>query len=137
VVSRKWLGNAATVWIALAAILVALALYVGVLPRLLDHFVGAAFVAKLAISGCLLIPLGIVMGMPFPTGLRALAEGRARSNSIEWAWAMNAAASVLGSVLAIVIAIEFGLNATLACGAGAYAAALLLSRKLRFRPSLA
>lgn len=77
------------------------------------------------------------MGMPFPTGLRALAESQAQSSSIEWAWAMNAASSVLGSVLAIVIAIEFGLNATLACGAGAYALALLLSRKLRLRPSAA
>lgn len=135
VVSRRCLTNAATVWVALAAIIVALAFYVGVLPQLLEHFVGAAFVSKLAISGCLLAPLGFAMGMPFPTGLRALAEVRARSNSIEWAWAMNAASSVLGSVLAIVIAIEFGLNATLACGAAAYAAALLLSTKLRFRPS--
>ena len=39
---------------------------------------------------------------------------------------MNAASSVLGSVLAIVIAIQFGLTATLACGAAAYVAALLL-----------
>jgi len=136
VISRNWLAKSARVWIALTAIILALALYIWVLPRLLDHFVGAAFLAKLAISGCLLVPLGMAMGMPFPTGLRALAEGRARSDSIEWAWAMNAAASVLGSVLAIVIAIQFGLNLTLACGAVAYATALLLSRKLRFRPTL-
>ncbi len=35
---------------------------------------------------------------------------------------MNAASSVLGSVLAMVIAIQFGLNVTLACGAAAYCA---------------
>ena len=45
---------------------------------------------------------------------------------MEWAWAMNAASSVLGSVLAIVIAIQFGFNVTLACGAAAYVLALLL-----------
>ena len=44
----------------------------------------------------------------------------ASDNSVEWAWAMNAAASVLGSVLAMVIAIQFGLTVTLACGAAAY-----------------
>jgi hypothetical protein len=33
---------------------------------------------------------------------------------------MNAAASVLGSVLAMVIAIQFGLTVTLTCGAVAY-----------------
>jgi hypothetical protein len=44
---------------------------------------------------------------------------------------MNAAASVLGSVLAMVIAIQFGLTATLACGAIAYMLALLLTPALR------
>jgi hypothetical protein len=44
---------------------------------------------------------------------------------------MNAAASVLGSVLAMVIAIQFGLNVTLACGATAYLLALLLTPALR------
>ena len=39
---------------------------------------------------------------------------------------MNAASSVLGSVLAMVIAIQFGLNVTLTCGAAAYSLALLL-----------
>jgi len=86
------------------------------------------------ISGALLVPLGFAMGMPFPTGLRALAaiehEGLG-GNSIEWAWAMNAASSVLGSVLAIVIAIQFGLSVTLSCGAVAYMLALLLRGKLR------
>jgi hypothetical protein len=80
------------------------------------------------------------MGMPFPTGLRALASTsetdlagselgeppNTADNAVEWAWAMNAAASVLGSVLAMVIAIHFGLNVTLACGGAAYALALML-----------
>jgi hypothetical protein len=39
---------------------------------------------------------------------------------------MNAASSVLGSVLAIIIAIQFGLTVTLACGALAYVVAMLL-----------
>jgi hypothetical protein len=80
----------------------------------------------------MLIPLGFAMGMPFPTGLRSLAkESAVYSSAIEWAWAMNAASSVLGSVLAMVIAIRFGLNATLACGAVAYAFALLVSNTLK------
>ena len=80
------------------------------------------------------------MGMPFPTGLRALAAlpapefpAGASDNSVEWAWAINAAASVLGSVMAMVIAIQFGLTVTLACGAGAYMLALLLMPALRTR----
>jgi hypothetical protein len=44
---------------------------------------------------------------------------------------MNAAASVLGSVMAMVIAIQFGLTVTLACGAAAYLIALLTVPLLR------
>ena len=81
------------------------------------------------------------MGMPFPTGLRALAAvpvpdfPSVQDNAVEWAWAMNAAASVLGSVLAMVIAIQFGLTVTLACGAAAYLLALLLMPALRTKPA--
>ena len=73
---------------------------------------------KLLVSAGLLVPLGFAMGMPLPTGLRALADATT-GNLVEWAWAMNAASSVLGSVLAIIIAIQFGLNITLAMGAAA------------------
>jgi hypothetical protein len=119
---------------------VALALvgYVFLLPALLPSLVGLAFPLKLLVSGLLLVPLGFAMGMPFPTGLRALAttdsgqRGVANppGHSIEWAWAVNAASSVLGSVLAIVIALQFGLNVTLACGAVAYLVAILFTRPL-------
>jgi len=40
---------------------------------------------------------------------------------------MNAASSVLGSVLAIVLALHFGLSATLGCAAGTYLAAAALT----------
>jgi spermidine synthase len=132
----NWFPGSRKIWLPLTLIVAALLFYVGALPLILERLVGAAFVAKLFISAALLVPLGFAMGMPFPSGLRALAavthEGPdGNSNSIEWAWAMNAASSVLGSVLAIVIAIQFGLNVTLTCGAAAYLLALLLRGKLR------
>jgi spermidine synthase len=140
VISRKWLDQSRRVWIPLATIVVMLIAYVMLLPPLLGKLVGTAFSLKLVITSALLVPLGLAMGMPFPTGLRALAE-RPDANisvgSIEWAWAMNAASSVLGSVLAIVIALEFGFSATLVTGAAAYALALLLNAKLHARTSAA
>jgi hypothetical protein len=77
------------------------------------------------------------VGNGIPTGLRALATvsipelHSLEDNAVEWAWAMNAAASVLGSVLAIMIAIQFGLTVTLACGLVAYVLALALLPTLR------
>src|SRR5206468_12623591 len=123
------LSGANRVWVPLAAIVTALLVYAVVLPTLLNACVGIAFGLKLVISAALLVPLGFAMGMPFPTGLRAVAatgENVSAGGSVEWAWALNAAASVLGSVLAIVIAMEFGLTATLICGALAYAFGVVL-----------
>lgn len=140
--SRWWLAGTSRIWLPLLLIASALLLYVVVLPGLLGQLVGLPFLAKLAVSAGLLIPLGFAMGMPFPAGLRALA-GRSpvelvvppadetSGNLVEWAWAMNAASSVLGSVLAIIIAIQFGLNVTLGCGAVAYLVALGLTTTLR------
>jgi hypothetical protein len=158
--SRRWLREPGHVWLPLLLLTGAISLYVVVLPPVLRALVGLPFVLKLAVSALLLIPLGIAMGMPFPTGLRALdssAEAAAHAssggatgvspvrpagapgpppasstagNAVEWAWAMNAASSVFGSVLAMVIAIHWGLNVTLASGAAAYLVAATLSRTL-------
>lgn len=138
--SRKWLTRARHAKLPLAAIVTAILLYVFLLPALLNRLVGLPFVAKLLVSALLLVPLGLAMGMPFPIGLRALANLAPRTelqsnqpgtNAVEWAWAMNAASSVLGSVVAVVVAIQFGLNVTLACGAVAYLFAFGLTGALR------
>ncbi len=122
--SRRWLPDPLSVRTPLVIITALVVIYVFSLPPLLTGLVGLPFALKLLISALLLTPLGFAMGMPFPSGLRALYG--AGENTIEWAWAMNAASSVLGSVLAMVIAIQFGLGTTLACGAAAYALAALL-----------
>jgi len=135
--SRLWLSRVESGWVPLTLVIATLLVYVFFLPIRLAQLVGLGFGFRLLMSGVLLIPLGFVMGMPFPTGLRALAAAPApefpasQDNAVEWAWAMNAAASVLGSVLAMVIAIQFGLTTTLACGAAAYLLALVLMPALR------
>lgn len=138
--SRVWLPRADSAWMPLLLILTVLVTDVMFLPSRLAALVGLPFGYRLLISGVLLVPLGFLMGMPFPTGLRALAAltnsgpsagAPTSENVIEWAWAMNAAASVLGSVLAMVIAIQFGLTITLACGAAAYLLALVFLPFLR------
>jgi len=138
--SRVWLPRTEMAWLPLLLVLITLLMYVIFLPSRLAALVGMSLEYRLLVSAVLLIPLGFMMGMPFPTGLRALAatpapefpagEG-ANDNAVEWAWAMNAAASVLGSVSAMVIAIQFGLTVTLACGAVAYLLALLVMPALR------
>ena len=137
--SRRWIFRTELAWIPFLLMILVLIGYAFFLSHVLATWVGLKFGYRLAISAALLVPLGFVMGMPFPTGLRALtaapsttpADEVGQDSAVEWAWAMNAAASVLGSVLAMVIAIEFGLTATLACGAVSYLIAMLFLPVLR------
>ncbi|HUN89302.1 MAG TPA: hypothetical protein VMU28_10950, partial [Terriglobales bacterium] len=126
--SRKWLPNPARVWVAFGFVVGLLAVYYFALSPILHALVGLPQPVKIAISAVLIIPLGLVMGMPFPSGLRMLGERRNGDNRIEWAWAMNAASSVLGSVLSMAIAIQFGLSVTLLCGLAAYVGGMALIR---------
>jgi hypothetical protein len=114
--------------LTMMAIVALVLLNVLLLPWLLSAAVGLKFAIKLVISAAVLVPLGFLMGMPFPTGLKLLT--RSGNATVEWAWAMNAAASVLGSVAAMVVAIHFGLTVALSCAALAYAMAGMWSRQL-------
>lgn len=137
--SRRWIGDPRRVWLPIVAVTLLVLLYSGLLAPVLHATVGRAFGIKLLVSAALLIPLGLLMGMPFPTGLRAMAPGTvgiadaeigavADGGQVEWAWALNAAASVLGSVSAILIAIQWGLTVTLIVAAVSYLVAAVLSR---------
>jgi len=127
-VSRKWFPNPAGVVAAFGFVIALLAAYYFALSPILHALVGLSQATKIAIAAVLIIPLGFAMGMPFPSGLRMLGEGRGDDNRIEWAWAMNAASSVLGSVLSMAIAIQFGLGVTLICGVAAYVLGMALTR---------
>jgi len=121
IAARRLLSGANRLLPLLALITAIIGVYLVLVPWLLATTVGYPFLLKLLLSGLVLVPLGFFMGMPFPTGLRLV-------DTVEWAWALNAAASVLGSVMAMVIAIHFGLTVTLACAAAAYLLAAACSR---------
>jgi hypothetical protein len=78
----------------------------------LTHFM-RGLVAVLLIS-----PIGLLMGMPFPAGLRYVDTFRAELNP--WSWGINACATVVGSTVCIIISSSIGLRAALAVGAAIY-----------------
>jgi hypothetical protein len=79
---------------------------------------------KVVLTVVMIAPPAFFMGMPLPTGLGML-EVRHKP-SVKWAWALNSAASVLGSVSAIFLAIYAGLQRTLLAGGGLYMIALVV-----------
>src|SRR5580765_1584243 len=73
---------------------------------------------RMAVAVLTLVPIGIALGVPMPTGLRMLS---ARAPEIvAWAWGMNGALSVLGATLAIFIAMNWGFRVTLLTASTTY-----------------
>jgi hypothetical protein len=85
---------------------------------------------KIALTVAMIAPLGFAMGMPFPSALRRLEEWHAPS--VRWAWSLNAASSVLGSVGALMCAIYLGLAQTLIIGGLFYLAAMGVLARVTF-----
>jgi len=128
--SRRLVGENEARLIKALGMVALLAAVLGLLTGwLLTVSVGLPLPLKALMTVALLAPLGFVMGMPFPTGLQKLEKWH--SPSVRWAWSLNAAASVLGSVGALVLAIYLGLVQTLIIGGMFYLAALAVVARAR------
>ena len=100
------------------------------LPFLFHRFVGFPTPIKVGMTVFILMPVSFLMGMPFPLGIKAL--HRRQSGIIPWAWGLNGGASVLGSVLAMIVAMNFGYTVTFLTGLSIYGITLLM---VTLRPS--
>jgi hypothetical protein len=114
---------------ALGAIAILAALLALTLGGMLGGLVWLPLGWKATLTVLLIAPLGIAMGMPFPVGLDRLECWH--SPSVRWAWSLNAASSVLGSVAALVCSIYLGLVQTLIVGGLFYLAALAVVARVR------
>ncbi|HWN97987.1 MAG TPA: SAM-dependent methyltransferase, partial [Blastocatellia bacterium] len=108
----------------LAVLVVLVFVYIIALPPIFYGLVHLARELRIIIAVVLMAPLAMVMGMPMPIGIRILA--RSAPEIIPWAWGVNGATSVMGSVAALVIAILSGFNQALMIGAGLYLVAMFL-----------
>lgn len=103
---------------ALAALLVAEAL---LYPAFRSGLLQLSLPMRMAAVVALTLPLGLLIGLPFPSGLRI--AGRWLPDAIPVMWGLNAMAAVLGSVVASALAILVGFQAVLLLAAALYMAA--------------
>ena len=83
---------------------------------------------RILITVLIMAPPGFVMGIFLPVGLSYLSRnGR---SLVPWAWAVNGAASVAGSLGSIVMAMNFGYSRALVLGALCYALTFPLIRSM-------
>ncbi len=111
---------------------VVLLLFIVISPAVIRQLVSFSTPVRIAVSALLLFPSGFFMGMPFPLGMRT-ARSLNDGGPAAWYWGINGAFSVISSVLAIVIAMFWGITATLLIGLAAYAIALLMVLTIRPR----
>jgi hypothetical protein len=91
------------------------------LPRLIDVAIPWPLEARIAVAVAILVPLGMLLGMPLPGGMRLLAARR--PDIVAWGWGINGTFSVIGATLAVFIAMNWGFSVTLAVAAAVYVGA--------------
>jgi hypothetical protein len=87
-------------------------------PLLVDLFASSSLPARALVSLSAIVPSGILMGFGFPTGMQIINSTDARPTP--WFWAVNGAAGLLASSLAVTISIDFSISTTIWCGAVCY-----------------
>ena len=108
-----------TCLIALVALIVA---YPWALGQVEAATLAHSLAVRAILTAVLLLPLGLLMGIPFAGGLR-LVERRAPGLT-PWVWAINGGASVVSSILAMVVALATGYRAVLWLAAACYLIAI-------------
>jgi SAM-dependent methyltransferase len=91
-------------------------------PYVFNVALGWSLLARVVVSVLLLCPLGILLGMPFPSGLRII--GEEVPSLVPWAWGVNGFFTVIGTVGALILGMAFGFKAVLVVAAACYLIAL-------------
>jgi hypothetical protein len=109
---------------SIAALIGMMLVYLLLVPDLLEVLAGMILAVRAMAVALLLAPIAFVMGMPFPLGLAQLLGERA--HWIPWAWRINGCASVVGTVMATLLAVHFGFTVVILLALSLYGLAALL-----------
>jgi spermidine synthase len=104
--------------VALVAIVAIGLLAIAVVAPFIDWAIPFSRTARILLAVATLVPIGMVLGIPMPAGIRLLASRSPQM--LTWAWGMNGALSVVGATLAIFIAMNWGFSATFLAASATY-----------------
>jgi hypothetical protein len=114
-------SNRMSRWIWLLPVL--LAAFIFASPSVTRGFTAASAPVRIAVSALMLFPCGFFMGMAFPLGVKKALYAH-KGAPTAWYWGINGAFSVVSSVLAVVVAVFWGVTVTLVVGLAAYVVGL-------------
>jgi hypothetical protein len=90
-------------------------------PVIFQAALGLPLLLRVAIALAVIAPLGVLLGMPFPTGLSIVAAEA--PGLVPWAWGINGFFTVIGTILALMLAMMAGFLAVLILAGICYLAA--------------
>jgi len=93
-------------------------------PPLFKYTIQWNLVARVLMTLLLMCPMGILLGMPFPTGIKTVSDES--TSFIPWAWGVNGFFTVIGSVGAVILGMMFGFKIVIFLAAFCYLAAMVL-----------
>jgi predicted membrane-bound spermidine synthase len=80
---------------------------------------------RILISVLTLFPIGLLLGMAFPLGMKLASQRTNGAEITPWLWGINGVMSVLATIISILIAMNFGISASYWTGAFCYLLAML------------
>jgi len=110
-----------TLFWLLAAVVGGILITLSIMSPVLSWALGFALPIRVFMAVLLVAPLGVLLGTPFPTGLRIV--GKEAAPLVPWAWAVNGFFTVIGSVAAMILGMVLGFTAVFVVAAGCYALA--------------
>lgn len=128
-VSARWLaGGIWRVRAIPAGIALLAAAIVGWGTPVVDAAIGAGLFVRSTVAAAMVAPVALLLGMPFAHGIGVLR--RVHPEFVPWAWAVNGSATVVGSVVTVIVSMNFGFHAVLWTAAAVYAGAFLAIDRL-------
>lgn len=127
--SGPWLaggvGRARLVPLGIAAVAAAIVVFG---TDIVNAAIGSGLVVRAGVAALVVAPLAFLLGMPFAHGIGVLR--RVNESFVPWAWAVNGAATVVGSVVTVIVSMNFGFHAVLLAAACIYVVAFAAIDKL-------
>ena len=106
-------------------LLLVIALHLPIIPLIVQWTQAWIFPIRVIVVIAFIFPAGFLMGQPFPLGMKWVSSQNAAI--IPWLWAINGAASVIGSASATVLGLATGFRVVSIGGLFCYGLALALA----------
>jgi hypothetical protein len=94
-------------------------------PWLSNTFLASPTLGRLAVASVSVLPLAVLMGIPFPLGLWFVGKFHSGDRHVALGWAVNGVMTVAGSAAAVALAMLAGFSTVLLVGTGAYGLAAI------------